>query len=206
MAVNSETVATLQVRHFKYFSTVGVCQPYHNQPPQATTVVCNRTMNADFPEKNYMHVGWGPVVQWSVQRFQSERLRVRSRRSATFTPSAHVRRQSLPVWPPTLNNYLYLYLYLNAFFLRRRKVRVHSSIQTTVSFVNSLLSGSFLSNFRIRKTLGSIPGGAALCFFVWSGCQFFYLCRCWKRREFESIIVTRRRQTARGHTVLWFKL
>ena len=52
---------------------------------------------------------WGPVVQWLVQRFRSERLRVRSRRSATFTPSAHVRRQSLPVWPPTLNNYLYLY-------------------------------------------------------------------------------------------------
>ena len=51
------------------------------------------------------------MVQWLVQRFRSERLRVRSRRSATFTPSAHVRRQSLPVWPPTLkfNNYLYLY-------------------------------------------------------------------------------------------------
>ena len=45
----------------------------------------------------------GPVVQWLVQRFRSERLRVWSRRSATFTPSAHVRRQSLPVWPPTLN-------------------------------------------------------------------------------------------------------
>ena len=56
--------------------------------------------------------GIHPVVQWLVQRFRSERLRVRSRRSATFTPSAHVRRQSLPVWPPTLNNYLYLYLYL----------------------------------------------------------------------------------------------
>ena len=41
----------------------------------------------------------GPVVQWLVQRFRSERLRVRSRRSATFTPSAHVRRQYLPVWP-----------------------------------------------------------------------------------------------------------
>ena len=53
------------------------------------------------------------VVQWLVQRFRSERLRVRSRRSATFTPSAHVRRQSSPVWPPTLNNYLYLYLYLH---------------------------------------------------------------------------------------------
>ena len=44
---------------------------------------------------------------------------------------------------------------------------------------------SSLSSTRIRKTLGSIPGGAALCFFVWSGCQFFYLCRCWKRREFD---------------------
>ena len=38
-------------------------------------------------------------MQWLVQRFRSERLRVRSRRSATFTPSAHVRRQCLPVWP-----------------------------------------------------------------------------------------------------------
>ena len=25
----------------------------------------------------------------------------------------------------------------------------------------------------------------ALCFFVWSGCQFFYLCRSWKRRKFD---------------------
>ena len=39
-----------------------------------------------------------------------------------------------------------------------------------------------------RKILGSIPGGAALCFFVWSGCQFFYLCRSWKRREFDGKI------------------
>ena len=55
---------------------------------------------------------WGPVVQWLVQRFRSERLRVRSRWSATFTPSAHVRRQSLPVWSPTLKNYLYLLPFL----------------------------------------------------------------------------------------------
>ena len=47
--------------------------------------------------------GWGSVVQWLVQRFQSERLPVQSWWSATFTPSAHVRRQSLPVWPPMLN-------------------------------------------------------------------------------------------------------
>ena len=44
---------------------------------------------------------------------------------------------------------------------------------------------------RIRKTLGSIPGGAALCFFVWSGCQFFYLCRSWKRRVWLGMIPTR---------------
>ena len=50
-------------------------------------------------------------IENAIAKAQSERLRVRSRRSATFTPSAHVRRQSLPVWPPTLNNYLYLYLY-----------------------------------------------------------------------------------------------
>ena len=37
--------------------------------------------------------------------------KVRSRRSATFTPSAHVRRQSLPVWPPTLNITFTFYLY-----------------------------------------------------------------------------------------------
>ena len=34
---------------------------------------------------------------------------------ATFTPSAHVKRQSLPVWPPTLNNYLYLFYLLQNF-------------------------------------------------------------------------------------------
>ena len=38
--------------------------------------------------------------------------------------------------------------------------------------VNSLLSGSFLSNFLL-----------------WSGCQFFYLCRCWKRREFDQFFL-----------------
>ena len=54
------------------------------------------------------HISRGPVVEWLVQRFQSKRLRVRSRRSATFTPSAHVRRQSLPVWPPTLNKLMSL--------------------------------------------------------------------------------------------------
>ena len=27
--------------------------------------------------------------------------------------------------------------------------------------------------------------GCAVCVFVWSGCQFFYLCRSWKRREFD---------------------
>ena len=30
---------------------------------------------------------------------------------ATFTPSAHVRRQSMPVWSPTLNNNLYLFTF-----------------------------------------------------------------------------------------------
>ena len=38
---------------------------------------------------------------------------------------------------------------------------------------------------RIRRKNTAQPRGAALCFFVWSGCQFFYLCRCWKRREFD---------------------
>ena len=32
----------------------------------------------------------------------------------------------------------------------------------------------------------TIPGGAALSFFVWSGCQFFYLCRSWKSGEFDG--------------------
>ena len=80
--------------------------------------------------------------------------------------------------------------------------------------VNSFLSGSFLIKFSSlsaptkieeltagsderntaqpsrksnRKTLGSILGGAALRFFVWSGCyaQFFYRCRSWKSKEFD---------------------
>ena len=42
----------------------------------------------------------GAVVSAALSE---RRLRVRSRRSATFTPSVHVMRQSLPVWPPTLN-------------------------------------------------------------------------------------------------------
>ena len=40
---------------------------------------------------------------------------------------------------------------------------------------------------RIRKTLGLIPSVAALCFFVWSDCQFFYICRSWKRTEFDLL-------------------
>ena len=44
-----------------------------------------------------------------ISVFVSPSTRQRSCTTA-FTSSAHVRRQSLPVWPPTLNNYLYLYL------------------------------------------------------------------------------------------------
>ena len=61
---------------------------------------------------------------------------------------------------------------------------------------SSLLSGSFLIRFsplsaptKIEELNSQDPGfrspaGAALCFFVWSGCQF-YLCQSWKRREFD---------------------
>ena len=83
---------------------------------------------------------------------------------------------------------------------------VFCRLQWFTVLVNSLLSGSFLIKFsslsaptKIEElTAGSDEkaqagkwekagkgtGGAALCFFVWSGCQFFYLCRSWKRREF----------------------
>ena len=66
----------------------------------------------------------GPVVQWLVQRFRSERLRLRSRRSATFTPSAHVRRQSLPVWPPTLKGQCHDIQWFLRFFWREQKMAV----------------------------------------------------------------------------------
>ena len=59
---------------------------------------------------------------------------------------------------------------------------VSSPVQVSQGIINSLLSGLLLIKF---SSLGSIPGGAALCFFVWSGCQFFYLCRNWKKREFD---------------------
>ena len=36
---------------------------------------------------------------------------------------------------------------------------------------------------RIRRKNTAQP--RSLCFFFWSGCQFFYLCQCWKRREFD---------------------
>ena len=55
-----------------------------------------------------------------------------------------------------------------------------------------LLSGSFLTKFSPfsltkmeeltdSKDPSSNPGGAVLCFFVWSSCQFFYL--CWRKRR-----------------------
>ena len=86
-----------------------------------------------------------------------------------------------------------------------RKTSFYAKNISLHSFASSLLSGSFLYKFsslsaptKIEKLtagsdekkntaqpLGSIPGGAALCFFVWSGCQFFYLCRSWKRRQFD---------------------
>ena len=76
----------------------------------------------DFAEtERFALTVWGPVVQSLVQRFQSERLRVRFWRSATFTPSAHVRRQSLPVWPPTLNKTLYLTIWASSAKQRTKK-------------------------------------------------------------------------------------
>ena len=44
---------------------------------------------------------------------------------------------------------------------------------------NQILFSFSSAGIRQRSTLG------ALCVFVWSGCQFFYLCRSWKRREFD---------------------
>ena len=79
------------------------------EPLQGPQFLIHKTSPSDRPARSgHFHIQWGfvshgPVVHWLVQRFRSERLRVRSQRSATFTPSALVRRQSLPVWPPTLN-------------------------------------------------------------------------------------------------------
>ena len=95
-----------------------------------------------------------------MQRFRSERLRVRSRRSATFTPSAHVRRQSLPVWSPTLNKiplplpftkqsarpiyshdnatWEWKWLYIQSFFKTRPHVKLGQSFGTkTLMMKNS---------------------------------------------------------------------
>ena len=46
------------------------------------------------------------------------------------------------------------------------------------------LVGKFLIKFSSLSA--PIPAGLRCVFFVWSGCQFFYLCRSWKRREFEK--------------------
>ena len=66
----------------------------------------------------------------------------------------------------------------------QRELRVNSRLSPSCQF---FFHYGFVAQWleratRIRKILGLIPGGAALCFFVWSGCQFFYLCRSWKRR------------------------
>ena len=52
----------------------------------------------------------GPVVSVALSKWKVVGLNPDDRR-LSVTPPAHVRRQSLPVWPPTLhNNYLYLNL------------------------------------------------------------------------------------------------
>ena len=94
-------------------------------------------------------------MQWLVQRFRSERLRVRSRRSAIFTPSAHVRRQSLPVWPPTLNNHLYLYS-------KKRK--------NTTSFMPSLGAGvQPRSTVQLFVPVSDVEkrSSSQFCFLLW---------------------------------------
>ena len=72
--------------------------------------------------------------------------------------------------------------------------------QDNQKVVNSLWSGSFLTNFsslsaptKIEELTAGSDGkknkqrsSAGDRFFVWSGCQFFYLCRSWKRRELDN--------------------
>ena len=178
-----------------------------------------------------------------MQRFRSERLRVRSWRSTTFTPPDHVRRQSLPVWPQTLNK---IALPLPFPFILKTKIvgsRWSCLLSCTSTFRKRLIFGTFVNRTKLRKLLvfGQIlcsfsfdkvrrtdsrirrkntaqprresnPGSCArsvanhsatkpqrelrvnsrlspscqffFCFSVWSGCQFFYLRRSWKRREF----------------------
>ena len=80
----------------------------------------------------------GSVVQSLVQRFRSESLQVRSRRPATFTPSAHVRRQSFPVWPPT--SYLFFFIQKGKNYLWKKSTTI-----TTLTFLPLLNARSNIS-------------------------------------------------------------
>ena len=68
--------------------------------------ICSDRMTSSVYIILYRMNVWGPVVQ-VVSAALSERKAARLIPMIsdfhTGTPSAHVRRQSLPVWPPTLN-------------------------------------------------------------------------------------------------------
>ena len=178
------------VKHFQLLESVTIHRSQENLTPFWTGIVVrsglvtgiglygfqfpmnfHRALSAHFfvwfarvkyrlPVKGLFYLMWGPVVQWLVQRFQSERLRVRSRRSATFTPSALVRRQYLPVWPPTLNKTpLPLHLPKHRCFVFENSLRndIVMAILSRVSqercgFALSALLASSLGSWGARET------------------------------------------------------
>ena len=81
----------------------------------------------------------------------------------------------------------------------QRELRVNSRFSPSCQFFFPLRGDPDCPSLPARsdqrklagfRSMGSIPGGAALCFFfVWSGCQFFYLCRSWKRRVWLASIL-----------------
>ena len=69
--------------------------------------------------------------------------------------------------------------------IRKKKKSQQNQQKLSPTIENSLLSGSFLN----KQVFLSDPDGAVLCFFVWSSCQLFYLCRRKGKRIWLSVTV-----------------
>ena len=117
------------------------------------------------------------MVQWLVQRFWSERLRVRSRRSAISTLSAHVWRQSFPVWPPTFSK---------------------APLPFTF-YLNSTERGAFFRHFCVSNVITADHTYT-------SGVRFHILPRAFKQKKIKELPPKMKNKASRGGVLRYFSL
>ena len=98
----SVTESSHGVKHYFNLITLELQDLCCQKPSTCVTGEESMAPGRHFKEWCVMNKRWNGLGS-QLQKLVSTLLQVRSRRSATFTPSAHVRRQYLPVWPPALN-------------------------------------------------------------------------------------------------------